>query len=84
MTAARAVVFGYHDVGVRCLETLISGGVDVPLVDEVRDDRDGEVERVEQPELRGVARLELHRGGRSLPSGSPVTGTWRGSPRDSR
>jgi methionyl-tRNA formyltransferase len=38
MTAARAVVFGYHDVGVRCLETLISGGVDVPLVVTVRDD----------------------------------------------
>jgi methionyl-tRNA formyltransferase len=38
MTAARAVVFGYHDVGVRCLETLISGGVDVPLVVTVADD----------------------------------------------
>ncbi len=38
MTAARAVVFGYHDVGVRCLETLISGGVEVPLVVTVRDD----------------------------------------------
>ena len=34
----RAVVFGYHDVGVRCLETLLSGGVDVPLVVTVRDD----------------------------------------------
>jgi methionyl-tRNA formyltransferase len=38
MNPARAVVFGYHDVGVRCLETLISGGVDVPLVVTVRDD----------------------------------------------
>jgi methionyl-tRNA formyltransferase len=38
VTAARAVVFGYHDVGVRCLETLISGGVDVPLVVTVADD----------------------------------------------
>jgi methionyl-tRNA formyltransferase len=38
MTAARAVVFGYHDVGVRCLKTLISGGVDVPLVVTVADD----------------------------------------------
>jgi methionyl-tRNA formyltransferase len=37
-TAARAVVFGYHDVGVRCLKTLISGGVDVPLVVTVADD----------------------------------------------
>src|SRR6202047_449651 len=38
MTAVRAVVVGYHDVGVRCLETLISGGVDVPLVVTVADD----------------------------------------------
>src|SRR3981081_2022488 len=38
MTAARAVVFGYHDVGVRCLKTLISGGVEVPLVVTVADD----------------------------------------------
>jgi methionyl-tRNA formyltransferase len=38
MIAARAVVFGYHDVGVRCLKTLISGGVDVPLVVTVADD----------------------------------------------
>ena len=38
MSAARAVVFGYHDVGVRCLQTLISGGVDVPLVVTVADD----------------------------------------------
>ncbi len=30
--AARAVVFAYHDVGVRCLRTLLAGGVDVPLV----------------------------------------------------
>jgi methionyl-tRNA formyltransferase len=38
MSAARAVVFGYHDVGVRCLKTLISGGVDIPLVVTVADD----------------------------------------------
>ena len=38
MTAARAVVFGYHDVGVRCLKTLVSGGVEVPLVVTVADD----------------------------------------------
>ncbi|MFL6602369.1 MAG: formyltransferase [Steroidobacteraceae bacterium] len=38
MTAARAVVFGYHDVGVRCLKALISGGVQVPLVVTVADD----------------------------------------------
>jgi methionyl-tRNA formyltransferase len=30
--APRAVVFAYHDVGVRCLRTLLARGVDVPLV----------------------------------------------------
>ena len=38
MSVARAVVFGYHDVGVRCLKTLISCGVEVPLVITVADD----------------------------------------------
>jgi methionyl-tRNA formyltransferase len=28
----RAVVFGYHNIGVRCLRMLIAAGVDVPLV----------------------------------------------------
>jgi methionyl-tRNA formyltransferase len=34
----RAVVFAYHDVGVRCLKTLLSAGVAVPLVVTVKDD----------------------------------------------
>jgi methionyl-tRNA formyltransferase len=38
MSAARAVVFAYHDVGVRCLKALLSAGVQVPLVVTVRDD----------------------------------------------
>ena len=38
MSQARAVVFAYHDVGVRCLKTLLSGGVAVPLVVTVPDD----------------------------------------------
>jgi methionyl-tRNA formyltransferase len=38
MSQARAVVFAYHDVGVRCLKTLLSGGVAVPLVVTVADD----------------------------------------------
>jgi methionyl-tRNA formyltransferase len=38
VSAARAVVFAYHDVGVRCLKTLISAGVEIPLVVTVRDD----------------------------------------------
>ena len=32
MAAKRAVVFGYHNVGVRCLKVLLAGGVDVALV----------------------------------------------------
>jgi len=38
VSGARAVVFAYHDVGVRCLKTLLSGGVEVPLVVTVPDD----------------------------------------------
>jgi methionyl-tRNA formyltransferase len=38
VSQARAVVFAYHDVGVRCLKTLLSGGVSVPLVVTVPDD----------------------------------------------
>lgn len=32
MNAVRAVVFGYHNVGVRCLKVLLAAGVDVALV----------------------------------------------------
>ncbi len=38
MSRTRAVVFAYHDVGVRCLKTLLSGGIEVPLVVTVADD----------------------------------------------
>ena len=38
MRPARAVVFAYHDVGVRCLKVLLSAGVEVPLVVTVADD----------------------------------------------
>ncbi len=34
----KAVVFGYHDVGVRCLRVLLDAGVEVPLVVTHRDD----------------------------------------------
>ncbi len=37
MNTPRAVVFAYHDVGVRCLRTLLSAGVEVPLVVTVAD-----------------------------------------------
>ena len=36
--AAKAVVFAYHDVGVRCLRVLLEAGVRVPLVVTHRDD----------------------------------------------
>jgi methionyl-tRNA formyltransferase len=36
--AANAVVFAYHDVGVRCLRVLLEAGVQVPLVVTHRDD----------------------------------------------
>jgi methionyl-tRNA formyltransferase len=38
MSVTRAVVFAYHDVGVRCLKTLLSAGVEVPLVVTTKDD----------------------------------------------
>jgi len=38
VSAARAVVFAYHDVGVRCLKTLLSAAVEVALVVTVPDD----------------------------------------------
>jgi methionyl-tRNA formyltransferase len=38
VSETRAVVFAYHDVGVRCLKTLLSAAVAVPLVVTVKDD----------------------------------------------
>ena len=38
MSTPRAVVFAYHDVGVRCLKVLLSAGVEVPLVVTTKDD----------------------------------------------
>jgi methionyl-tRNA formyltransferase len=40
MSGPSAVVFAYHDVGVRCLEALLSAGVRIPLVVTVADDPD--------------------------------------------
>jgi methionyl-tRNA formyltransferase len=37
VSRSRAVVFAYHDVGVRCLKTLLSAQVDIPLVVTVPD-----------------------------------------------
>jgi len=38
VSGARAIVFAYHDVGVRCLKALLSARIEVPLVVTVRDD----------------------------------------------
>jgi methionyl-tRNA formyltransferase len=38
VSPVRAVVFAYHDVGVRCLKTLLSAEVQIPLVVTVADD----------------------------------------------
>lgn len=38
VTRRRAVVFAYHDVGVRCLQVLLAGGVEVALVITHADD----------------------------------------------
>jgi len=49
---ARAVVFAYHDLGVRCLRALLEGGVDVPLVVTHADDPN---ERVWFASVAGLA-----------------------------
>jgi methionyl-tRNA formyltransferase len=38
VSGPKAVVFAYHDVGVRCLKALLSAGVQIPLVVTVADD----------------------------------------------
>jgi methionyl-tRNA formyltransferase len=38
MSTTRAIVFAYHDVGVRCLKVLLSAGIEVPLVVTTKDD----------------------------------------------
>jgi len=50
--AARAVVFAYHDVGVRCLEALLELGVEIPLVVSHQDDT---AERIWFQSVRQVA-----------------------------
>jgi methionyl-tRNA formyltransferase len=41
--SARAVVFAYHDVGVRCLSVLLAHGIEIPLVVTHADDPDENV-----------------------------------------
>jgi len=57
---AKAVVFGYHDVGVRCLGALLAARVDVPLVVTHRDDPHERIWFASVAELaqrRGIATL---------------------------
>ncbi|HEU4924906.1 MAG TPA: formyltransferase family protein, partial [Burkholderiales bacterium] len=68
--AAQAVVFAYHDVGVRCLRVLLEAGVRLPLVITHRDDpaervwfasvaelaRSRGLEVLEDPPAEGIAR----------------------------
>jgi methionyl-tRNA formyltransferase len=50
----RAVVFGYHDVGCRCLQVLRAGGVEVPLV-VTHEDAAGEA--IWFDSVAGIARM---------------------------
>lgn len=52
--AAQAVVFAYHDVGVRCLRVLLEAGVRVPLVVTHRDDPTERVWFASVAELAGA------------------------------
>jgi len=60
--AVQAVVFGYHDVGVRCLRVLLDAGVAVPLVVTHRDAPD------ERIWFGSVAQLAQSRGIETLVS----------------
>ena len=64
--AVQAVVFAYHDVGVRCLRVLLDAGVAVPLVVTHRDDPD------EHVWFASVAELARGRGLRTLEDPQPA------------
>ena len=63
----RAVVFAYHDVGVRCLRALLEGGVEVPLVVSHRDDPN------ERIFFASVAQLAASRGIETVYPADPNT-----------
>jgi methionyl-tRNA formyltransferase len=65
--AEQAVVFAYHDVGVRCLRALLDAGVRVPLVVTHRDDP------AEKIWFGSVASLARSRGIRTLEDPEPQT-----------
>jgi methionyl-tRNA formyltransferase len=70
---ASAVVFAYHDVGVRCLRVLLEAGVAVPLVVTHRDDP------AERIWFASVAALARERGIATLldPSAEEILGSMR-------
>jgi methionyl-tRNA formyltransferase len=63
---AKAVVFGYHDVGVRCLRATLDAGVDVPLVVTHHDDP------AERIWFASVAELAASRGIETVLDPEPV------------
>jgi methionyl-tRNA formyltransferase len=54
----RAVVFAYHDVGVRCLQAVLDAGVEVPLVLTHRDDPGERIWFASVAQLAGAHRIE--------------------------
>ena len=56
---ASAVVFAYHDVGVRCLSVLLAYGVHVPLVVTHQDDPNDHDERRRQIQPGGRPREQI-------------------------
>ena len=78
--APRAVVFAYHDVGVRCLRVLLAHGVEVPLV-VTHADAPGREHLVRQ--RRAPRALARHRGAsrRPIPNAPRVRRARRGAAR---
>jgi methionyl-tRNA formyltransferase len=66
----RAVVFGYSEVGYRCLQTLLEQGVDVPLVF-THEDQSGE-----QRWFGSVAELAAANGVRAVTPTQPASPQW--------
>jgi methionyl-tRNA formyltransferase len=54
----KAVVFAYHDVGVRCLTALLEGGLDIPLVITHRDDPGETIWFASVARLAAASRIE--------------------------
>ena len=57
--AATAVVFAYHDVGVRCLSVLLEEGVSVPLVVTHKDDPDEKIWFASVPDFAVSRKIDV-------------------------